>query len=130
MPRPSLDWLNNEVLSKRGYAVAGGVPVKASHPIVAPVVESDPRSASLGKGKAKKGATRKFLVRVKDYRHRLLDEDNLCEKYVVDCCRYAGLLPGDSPGEAKIEVSQEKIGREESPRVEIEIDIVPSNDRE
>lgn len=125
MPRPSLDWLNNDVLSKRGYAVAGAVPVKAGDPVLAPVLERDPRPAPLGKGKAKKEAARKFLVRITDYRHRLIDEDNLCEKYVVDCCRYAGLLPGDSPGEAKIQVSQEKIGREESPRVEIEIDILP-----
>lgn len=125
MPRLTLEQLNESVLSKRGYAVAGAVPAKASDPVVAPVVERGPRPTPLGKGKAKKGDPRKFLIRVKDFRHRLLDEDNLAEKYHVDCLRYSGLIPGDAPGQAKIQVSQEKIGREESPRVEIEIDILP-----
>lgn len=127
MPRLSLDQLNESVLSKRGYAIASdGVSDSANSPVVPPVVERRPRAASLGKGKAKGGHPKRFLIRVKDFRHRLLDEDNLAEKYHVDCLRYAGLIPGDAPGQAKIEVSQEKIGREESPRVEIEIDILPS----
>jgi hypothetical protein len=63
----------------------------------------------------------RFLVRVISVRRRLLDEDNLCEKYHVDCCRYAGVLPKDSPGTAKIEVTQEKAepGAAEEVRIEI-----------
>lgn len=62
-----------------------------------------------------------FRVRVKSYRKRLLDEDNLCEKYHVDLLRYAGVIPKDSPGTAKIEVCQEKVGPKEPERVEIEV---------
>ena len=68
-----------------------------------------------------RGGATGFLIRVRSFRRKLLDEDNLCEKYVVDCCRYAGLLPGDSPGQTKIEVSQQKVdpGAAEFIRIEI-----------
>lgn len=72
------------------------------------------------KGK-KEANRRRFLVRVTSVRKRLIDEDNLCEKYAVDCCRYAGLLPGDGPGETKIEVAQRKAGEAEGEHTVIEI---------
>lgn len=87
----------------------------------APIVERNPRNGTLGTRKAKVRDTRKFLVRVTSFRRRLLDEDNLCEKYHVDCARYSGLLPSDAAGKAKIETSQEKVGSNELERVEIVI---------
>jgi hypothetical protein len=63
----------------------------------------------------------RFLVRVVSYRKRLLDEDNLCEKYHVDLCRYAGCLFGDEAGTTKIETSQVKVGKGEEEKVRIEI---------
>lgn len=87
----------------------------------APIVERGAGVRPLAKGKAKKADTGRFLVLVKSYRRRLLDEDNLCEKYAVDCCRYAGLLPSDAPGCTSISVSQEKVARKEDERTEIQI---------
>ena len=82
---------------------------------------------SLGDGamvshEAQRGNPVRFLVRVTSFRRRLIDEDNLCEKYVVDCCRYAGLLPGDAPQTTPIEVSQQKVTREEDERTEVTIE--------
>jgi len=74
----------------------------------APVVERDRQPGTLGALPAQRANAGRFLVRVTSRRKRLLDEDNLCEKYAVDCCRYAGLIPGDGPGQTKIEVRQEK----------------------
>lgn len=76
---------------------------------------------ALGKVQTQRRNTGRFLVRVTSIRKRLLDEDNLCEKYHVDCCRYAGLLPGDAPGTTKIEVAQQKTepGAQEETRIEI-----------
>jgi hypothetical protein len=51
----------------------------------------------------------------------LLDLDNLCEKYVVDCCRYAGILSGDSPSQAQIEVKQEKVSSKEPEEIVTEV---------
>jgi len=84
-------------------------------------LEPDSRAGTLG-SKQVKGADRgRFYVRVTSYRKRLLDQDNLCEKYHIDLCRYAGALPDDAPGTAQIEVGQVKTGKGETERTEIEI---------
>ena len=84
-------------------------------------LERDPGDGALGQGQVQVPASGRFLVRITAVRHRLLDEDNACEKYHVDCCRYAGLIPGDGPRTTKIETRQEKAepGAEELVRIEI-----------
>lgn len=62
-----------------------------------------------------------LLVRVTSVRKRLIDEDNLCEKYHIDCLRYAGLIPDDSPDKVRIQTTQRKALKEEEERVIIEI---------
>jgi hypothetical protein len=49
----------------------------------------------------------------------LLDQDNLCEKYHVDLCRYAGVIPDDSPEQVIIEVNQRKTVKGEAEFTEI-----------
>ena len=98
------------------------------HPKPAPaatVVERRPRARALGKKKDDGSNTVRFLVRVTSFRVRLLDEDNLCEKYHVDCCRYAGVLPDDTPEQTRIEVRQEKVRSKEQERIEITITKLP-----
>ena len=75
----------------------------------------------LAKGEAEKGNSERVLVRVTSVRKRLIDEDNLAEKYHVDCCRYAGLIHGDEPSKTKIEVCQRKAAKDESEHTIIEI---------
>lgn len=77
--------------------------------------------APLEKKKVQGQTGQRFLVRVVSYRRKLLDEDNLCEKYHVDLCRYAGCLFGDEAGTTKIETSQVKVGKGEEEKVRIEI---------
>jgi len=86
-----------------------------------PELEPSSRTRDVGPSKAKKADSRCFLVRVTSIRRILLDEDNLCEKYVVDCCRYAGLLPSDRPGQTKIEIRQRKAAKGEEEATVIEI---------
>ena len=75
----------------------------------------------LAKGEAEKGNPERVLVRVTSVRKRLIDEDNLAEKYHVDCCRYAGLIHGDEPSKTKIEVCQRKAAKDEAEHTIIEI---------
>lgn len=84
-------------------------------------LEPNPRHGALGKAQVQKRTSEKFLVRVTSFRRRLLDYDNLCEKYHVDCCRYAGIVPSDDPTKTQIEVCQVKAlkGEEEYTRVEV-----------
>jgi Holliday junction resolvase RusA-like endonuclease len=84
-------------------------------------LERRSRNGSLAKAKTQTGDSRKFLVRVTSYRIRLLDEDNLCEKYHVDCCRYAGIISDDSAAKARIETSQQKVKTKGEERTEIQI---------
>lgn len=79
------------------------------------------RDAALGKGKAQKGDRGRFLVRVESVRKRLLDADNLVEKFHVDLCRYAGILPDDAPGICEIQTTQRKAAKGEQEHVVIEI---------
>jgi hypothetical protein len=87
----------------------------------APVVERNTGDGALGAGRAKGKDPTRVLVRVTAFRVRLLDEDNLCEKYHVDCCRYAGVIPGDAPHQTKIETTQQKVRTKDQERVLIEI---------
>jgi hypothetical protein len=84
-------------------------------------LERTARHGALGKGQVQAKAGRRFLVRVTSYRSRLLDEDNLAEKYHVDLCRYAGCLPSDAPGTATIETAQVKTGKGEQEKVVVEV---------
>lgn len=84
-------------------------------------LERNPSNASLAKKEVQGQVGRGFLVRVTSRRKRLIDQDNLCEKYHVDLCRYAGVIPDDAPGETQIEVSQTKCREGEAEEVTVEV---------
>lgn len=88
---------------------------------VRPELEQRPPVGAVRPKRAKGQNPDRFLVRVTSVRSRLIDFDNLCVKYVVDCCRYAGLLPGDGPGQTQIESCQRKAGKEEAEHTIVEI---------
>lgn len=84
-------------------------------------LESNSSHAPLEKKKVQGSNCERFLVCVTSRRKRLIDEDNLCEKYVVDLLRYAGILPSDAPDKLKIEVAQTKCPRNSPEEITIEI---------
>jgi hypothetical protein len=92
---------------------------KASSPVVERPACHEPLEAV----QAQAPDTGRILVRVTSFRRRLLDEDNLAEKYFVDCCRYAGLLASDAPDKTRIEVRQVKARSKEEEETVIEIEI-------
>ena len=84
-------------------------------------LEPSAKPRALAAGAIEKKDTKRISVRIESVRRRLLDEDNLCEKYHVDCCRYAGLLPADSPDKVSIQATQRKAEKGEAEHVKIEI---------
>ncbi len=84
-------------------------------------LEPDSSNATLDAEKVQRPIGERFFVRVTSRRKRLLDEDNLCEKYHVDLCRYAKMLPDDAPDKLKIEVAQIKCAKGEPEETVIEI---------
>ncbi len=87
----------------------------------AAVVESNPGHAPLVPEEVQRQPHARILVRVTSVRRRLLDEDNLCEKFHVDLCRYAGVIPDDAPELVKIEVAQRKAQPQEEEHTLIEV---------
>lgn len=83
------------------------------------VMERAAGNGALSTPQTKASDSGRYVVRVVSYRTRLLDEDNLAEKYHVDACRYAGLIPSDAPDKTHIEVSQEKVAKKDQERTEI-----------
>ena len=71
-----------------------------------------PGDEPLAAAPVQKEASARFRVRVTAFRRILLDEDNQFAKFAVDCLRYAGIIPEDTPHVAKIEVMQELSERE------------------
>lgn len=84
-------------------------------------LERSAGAGALGTRKTKEADSKRFLVRVTSVRTRLLDEDNLCEKYHVDLCRYAGIIHSDDPGKTRIETTQRKAKKGEGEHVTVEI---------
>ena len=84
-------------------------------------MERDSRNAPLEEKEVQRRTGERVLVRVTSFRKRLLDEDNLCEKYHIDLCRYAGVILGDEAGQTKIEVCQIKIGKKDKEITLVEV---------
>jgi hypothetical protein len=96
------------------------------NPRTSPKLERNPCNEPLGQNEIQEYPGQKFLVRVTAIRKRLLDEDNLCEKYHVDLCRYAGIISGDEAGKTKIETCQRKAKKGEPESTIIEIELIPA----
>lgn len=100
--------------------VQGNPPINTvSNPEPQQAVRNDALAAS----PRKEGHTARIHVRVVSYRLRLIDPDNLCAKYFVDACRYAGFIPDDSAKDIEYSISQEKVNTKELQRTEIVIEM-------
>ena len=86
-----------------------------------PVLERPAGNEPLEAFKNKDRHPARLAVIVTSFRRRLLDEDNLAEKYHIDALRYAGIIPNDSPDKISIKAQQEKVCSKADERTEIEI---------
>lgn len=85
------------------------------------VVECSVGDGTLATPKTEASHTGRFLVSVTSYRRRMLDEDNLSEKYFCDLCRYAGIIPDDTPDRTQIKVSQIKVASKAEEKTVVEV---------
>lgn len=60
-------------------------------------------------------------VRIVSFRKRLIDPDNLCPKYFIDCLRYSQLIPDDRAQDINLQVQQQKVKSKAEERTEITI---------
>jgi len=78
-------------------------------------------NAPLGKGKSKEGTTGRVHIRFVSIRKRLLDPDNISEKWTLDALRFAGIICGDEPDKITLETTQRKANKNEDEKTLIEI---------
>jgi Tfp pilus assembly protein PilP len=88
----------------------------------APKLERHTGNESLEAHKDKTRNAVRYVIRVTSYRRRLLDTDNLCEKYHIDALRYAGIIHSDAADQALIETRQIKVKRADEEKTVIEIE--------
>lgn len=76
-----------------------------------PLPEYDAGEAQVFVGEDEKGGPGRTVVRVTRCGVRLLDADNLCGgvKYLLDACRYEGLIQEDNPQAIRLIVAQRKV---------------------
>jgi hypothetical protein len=111
----------DRIASQPGYALGHA----AFHPHGAQpsaVLERRDADAPSQTHQAQKINPGRLRVIVKSFRLRLLDEDNLAEKFHVDALRYAQVIPEDSPDKVSIIATQEKVKTETEERTEITIE--------
>jgi len=75
------------------------------------VTEHHVGAESLGTGPYEEGSPGRITVRITRLGVRLLDADNLCGgvKFLVDACRYEGLIAEDTPEAICLIVRQRKV---------------------
>lgn len=86
-----------------------------------PKLESDSKQKLVRGKKDKDRGTEQVYICITDIRRRLTDDDNLCEKFTVDCLRRYGVLKDDSVKFARIFTTQRKCEKGEDPHTLIEI---------
>jgi len=116
MPR----WTREEFIRYEQRRLARNRPPDNPRPVA--ILEPDPRVEPLAAPQIEASNPARFRVVVASIRRRLLDEDNLCEKFHVDCLRRAGYIPDDDPATTHIEVWQRKCQTGEAERIEIVIE--------
>lgn len=92
------------------------------HPVSSSELKQAIRNDALAAVSGKEADAARVRVRVVSYRKRLIDPDNLCPKFHIDACRYAGFIKDDSAKEIELSVIQEKVNSRELERTEITIE--------
>lgn len=87
--------------------------------VSSPKPESIAGNESVAKKEGKSINSGRVLVRIVSYRRRLLDPDNLCPKYFIDCLRYAEIIKNDREEDIELSVTQRKVNTRQEERTEI-----------
>lgn len=86
-----------------------------------PIVECAVGDEPLETNQSQEGTAGRFRVQFVSIRKRLCDPDNLSVKWLLDCLRYCGSIPGDEPEKIILEVSQRHTGKNEQEHTTIEV---------
>lgn len=84
-------------------------------------LERHPRHEPLAAHRLQKKGQGRVHIRFVSVRKRLLDPDNLCEKFLLDCLRNCGAIDGDEPDKITLETTQRRAAKGEAEHTLIEV---------
>lgn len=87
----------------------------------APKLERPARDGAVGTAQSQEADAKRVLVRFVSVRKRLLDPDNIAEKWMLDCLRFARVIRGDEPEKIALETTQRKTAKNEEEHTEITV---------
>lgn len=90
-----------------------------------PKLERVARDGALGAAQGQETSSERVLIRFVSVRKRLLDPDNLAEKWLLDCLRYCRAVRGDEPDKITLQTTQRKCEKGEEEHTEIELYQMP-----
>jgi hypothetical protein len=88
-----------------------------SHPL--PELERHPSAGTLATHEGEETDSSRVHLRIVSIRKRLIDPDNVSAKWLIDCCRYAGIIRGDEHDKITLQIEQRKCGKGESEATQI-----------
>lgn len=78
-------------------------------------------SKPLEKNQNEETSSGRIHCRFTSVRKRLCDPDNVAVKWLLDCLRYCGAIPGDEPEKITLEIRQRKTAKDETEHTMIEL---------
>jgi hypothetical protein len=84
-------------------------------------LERNLSGSPLGKNQDESGTTTRVHIRFVSVRKRLIDPDNLAEKWLLDCLRNCRAIDGDEPEKITLETTQRKVTKGEAEHTRIDI---------
>ena len=121
------DWLRFCQAQRRdvttGEKLSGGetASIQSKDTRQAAKLELPARSDSLEADQKQKASPERVHIRVVSVRKRLCDPDNVAEKYLLDCLRYARLLKDDTAQDISLETAQRKCQKGEEEHTILEV---------
>jgi hypothetical protein len=91
------------------------------HPRPNPQLEHSPGPVPLATDQVEEANPGRVRVCIVSVRKRLLDPDNLCEKYALDCLRTIKGIRGDEPDKITLETTQRRAQKGEEEKTEITV---------
>ena len=89
--------------------------------VLAPRTQPTPKHELAREARGEEECTRRIHVSIEVRRRRLLDPDNICNKFITDLLRYSGILRDDSSKFIEFSQRQTKVKRREEEETIVEL---------
>lgn len=111
----------DQVAISAACSTINGKDTRTTNPRKTPKLERATGDGALGKNQGEKANAGRLHIRFESVRKRLLDPDNIAEKWLLDALRFANIIQGDEPEKITLETTQRKCEKGEEEHTLIQI---------